>query len=440
MTTARMGNSRAASVLTILLLGALPDRLAAQDGGETRAEEYVKQREARAEHLEPYRAGWLERTLLGIEKAEGPSIAQQNLWGFYPRIQGIAQGSRNALGVRFWQPDIDGSRISASGSAFVTVNKYQYYDLNVGRIAHGPEGGFPERTVKSDDVFELGHVYVRRGSERFTLSGFVRYEDYTQLSYYGLGDDSSPDDRTDYRTRDATVGASVGWRFGPLGLIGRGGFLQTKLLPGTSEDVPPTQDVFDDETAPGLSVAPDYWWASAQAVWDRRDVPFNPKRGAFLGVQLARYDDRNGDAFAFSRFGLDARGYVSLGSPQRVLALRALYGNQNADAGAQVPFYLQEFLGGSHTLRGFDSFRFRGTDSILLQAEYRWEPASALEMALFVDAGQVAASSSDFRLSDLRTDVGVGFRVKTWQAVLFRVDVAWSEETARLLVRFSQAW
>ncbi len=407
---------------------------------ETRVAEWTKLREARAEKIEPYEASWLERTLLGVEKAERPPINQLNLWGFYPRVQGIAQGSRNALGVRFWQPDIDGSRISASGSAFLSPTLYQYYDFILGRIAHGRGDGFPERTVKSDDVYELGQVRMRRGSERFTLAGFVRYEDYTQLNYYGLGNDSSAENQTDYRSRDATAGLSAGWRIGRLGLIGRGGYLQTKILPGTSDEVPSTEQVFDDETAPGLTAAPNYWWVSGQAVWDRRDVPFNPKSGVFLAAQLARYDDSHTDSFSFTRFGVDGRGYVSLGSPQRVLALRVLYGNQNADAGASVPFYLQEFLGGSHTLRGYASFRFRGTDSLLLQAEYRWEAASALEFALFVDSGQVAARSSDMKLSDLRTDYGVGFRVKTWEAVVLRMDLAWSDEGTRFLFRFSQAW
>ncbi|HEY7514156.1 MAG TPA: BamA/TamA family outer membrane protein, partial [Vicinamibacteria bacterium] len=380
------------------------------------------------------------RTLLGIEKAERPAIDKLNLFGFYPRIQGIAQGSRNALGVRFWQPDIDGSRISATGSAFVSVNKYQYYDFVLGRIAHGPEGGFPERTVKTDDVYELGQIQVRRGSETFTVAGFVRYEDYTQLDYYGLGNDSVPESQTNYRTRDTTAGLSVGWRYRHLMLAARGGVLETRLLSGTNDDVPSTEEVFDDGTAPGLTAAPDYWFFLAQAAWDRRDVAFNPKNGFFLGLQVSRYEDRRSDAFAFTRYGADARGYFSLGSPQRVVALRALYGNQDADDGARVPFYLQEFLGGSHTLRGFASFRFRGTDSLLLQAEYRWEPAGALELAAFVDAGQVAARSADLSLSELKTSYGVGLRIKTWQAVMVRMDLAWSEEGTRFLFRFSQAW
>jgi hypothetical protein len=434
-----------ASAVFQLLLVAFPGVRAIGDeevrgDDEGRVEQWTKLREEREGKSEAYEAGWLERTLLGIEKAEGPPLNKLNLSGFYPRIQGIAQGSRNGLGVRFWRPDIDGSRISAAGSAFVTVDKYQYYDFVLGRIAHGPEGGFPERLVKTDDVFELGQIHVRRGSETFTVAGFVRYEDYTQLNFYGLGNDSVLENQTDYRTRDASAGLNVGWRFRRLMLAARGGVLETGVLSGTRDDIPSTEEVFDDETAPGLEAAPDYWWFLGQAAWDQRDVPFNPKNGFFVGLQVSRYEDRRRDDFAFRRFGADARGYFSLGSPQRVLALRVLYGNQNADEGARVPFYLQEFLGGSHTLRGFASFRFRGTDSLLLQAEYRWEPAGALEFAGYVDAGQVASRTADLSLSELRTSYGVGLRIKSWQAVLIRMDLAWSEESTRFLFRFSQGW
>jgi Omp85 superfamily domain len=431
---------RLASAGILFLLVAFSGVRAIGDEEVSRIEEWTKLREEREGESEPYKARWLEKKLLGIEKAERPAITTLNLLGFYPRIQGIAQGSRNGLGVRFWQPDIDGSRTSAAGSAFVTLDKYQYYDFVLGRIAHGPEGGFPERLVKTDDVFELGQIQVRRGSETFTLAGFVRYEDYTQLNFYGLGNDSDLENQTDYRTRDASAGANVGWRFRRLMLAARGGVLETSVLSGTRDDIPSTEEVFDDATAPGLEAAPDYWWFLAQAAWDQRDVPFNPKNGFFVALQTSRYEDRGSDAFAFRRFGADARGYFSLGSPQRVLALRALYGNQNADTGARVPFYLQEFLGGSHTLRGFASFRFRGTDSLLLQAEYRWEPAGALELAAYVDAGQVAARTADLSLSELRTSYGVGLRIKSWQAVLIRLDLAWSEEGTRFFFRFSQAW
>ena len=54
--------------------------------------------------------------------------------------------------------------------------------------------------------------------------------------------------------------------------------------------------------------------------------------------------------------------------------------------------------GGSHTLRGFRTFRFRGEKVLLLQAEYRWEAWPALEFALFADAGRAFGAGEDFAL------------------------------------------
>ena len=127
----------------------------------------------------------------------------------------------------------------------------------------------------------------------------------------------------------------------------------------------------------------------------------------------------------------------TLGSPQRVLALRGYASTARADSGARLPFYLQDTLGDSHSLRGFADFRFRGPAVLLLSAEYRWEAIPSVELALFQDAGTVGERMSDLRLEKLRGDFGVGLRVKRSDAVLLRLDVARSTEETRLLASTS---
>ena len=105
-----------------------------------------------------------------------------------------------------------------------------------------------------------------------------------------------------------------------------------------------------------------------------------------------------------------------------------------------MPFYLQQSLGGSHTLRGFESFRFRGEKVLLLQAEYRWEAAPWMELALFGDAGTVTRTGEDVDLSRLEADWGVGLRFKGHRLVFMRFDLAFSRETTRFLTRFSGAF
>jgi outer membrane protein assembly factor BamA len=159
-----------------------------------------------------------------------------------------------------------------------------------------------------------------------------------------------------------------------------------------------------------------------------------------LSFELDRYRDREGGAFSFSRYAVDARTFTTLGSPQRVLALRGYASYDDPDPGAEVPFYLQETLGGSHDLRGFRNFRFRGTKLAVFQAEYRWEMVPALELALFLESGTVAGPGARLDFDDQRSSWGAALRLKTPTSFLARIEWARSAEGSRFYVRFSPAW
>jgi outer membrane translocation and assembly module TamA len=105
-----------------------------------------------------------------------------------------------------------------------------------------------------------------------------------------------------------------------------------------------------------------------------------------------------------------------------------------------VPFYLQEALSNSHVLRGYPSLRFRGEKLLSLQAEYRWEAAPALELALFADAGRVFRAAEDFGLEGLHGSVGFGLRLKSHEGVLVRFDVARGDEGTRAYLRFGPSF
>jgi hemolysin activation/secretion protein len=159
-----------------------------------------------------------------------------------------------------------------------------------------------------------------------------------------------------------------------------------------------------------------------------------------VALALTRFDDRRGQEFRFDRASVDARGYVSLGSPQRVLATRLYASRDQAAAGSRVPFYLQDALSNSHILRGYPTFRFRGERLLSLQAEYRWEAAPALELALFADAGRVFRPADDWSLPGLHGSVGFGLRFKTHDDVLMRIDVARGDEGTRAYLRFGPSF
>jgi len=404
----------------------------------TRAHLWRKLREARLAHLEPYRPGFVERQVLAIEKAERPSILDVNFAGFYPRFTGIARGSRVAAGTRFWKPDIGGSRFDVHGSAFFSLASYEYYDLQFGEIPR-KKGRFPARISQSQDVYQLGDLGP--GERRhLILYGSLRYQHFPRVRYFGPGADASADDETNFLDQKAFYELVGGYQLSPrLSFTVRAGYLQAFVGRGTDPDEPSTQDLFTDAEAPGLDEQPDFWIFGGQLLWDARDEPGNPRRGVVVGLQANHAQDRGREEYGFTRLAADVRGHVPLGSVQRNLAMRAYVSVDNPDAGARVPFYLQQDLGGSHTLRAFESYRFRDDKVLLLQAEYRFYPSPALELAFFVDAGRVAHRFADL-WSDLEADAGFGLRLKSSFATFFRTDVAKGREGWRVLARFSQAF
>jgi hypothetical protein len=406
---------------------------------KTRAEEWRRLREARKPEGKAYSRSFLERQILAFEKAERPSILDFNLGSFYPRIANVASGSRTALGVRFWRPDIGSSRVDVHGSAFFSLDGYEFYDLQAGLLPHRGRK-FPLRSTKGDDVYELGSI-GHDAVSRIILYTSLRYRHYPETAFFGLGDASRRRDRTDYLHQDASYDLVAGYQAGRhVVATVRGGYLQAFVGRGTEEDVPSTQDVFDDREAPGLLAQPDFLHVTGSVLLDYRDEPGNPHRGGMIALSASRYDDRDGDRFAFRRLAADARGFLPLGSPQRVLAVRAYASEDRASDGSRVPFYLQETLGGSHTLRGYPTYRFRGERLLLLQGEYRWEAWPAVELAAFVDAGKVAAPGRSLADADFASDWGFGVRFKTFEKALFRVDWAKGDEGGRVLARFNTSF
>ena len=101
---------------------------------------------------------------------------------------------------------------------------------------------------------------------------------------------------------------------------------------------------------------------------------------------------------------------------------------------------MQRTLGGADDLRGFREYRFRDNNIVVLNAEYRWEAFSGLDLALFVDAGQVAAKPTDIDFADLQKSYGFGFRFNTAKSVFVRMDVGLSKEGRQVFLKFSHVF
>jgi hypothetical protein len=407
------------------------------DGRESRARLWERKRLEKSRQPEPEPQSGLEKSLLYVEE-RGLENLKLRYGDFHARFASLSTGSGLAPGVRYWRPVLGETGLSFQASAAYSLRGYQLYDLQFGSFNQTAADPLTEPGLVGGPLLFTDEG--RRG-RRLVVYGDLAYRYSPREDFFGLGGDSAKGDRTSYLYESMSYDAVAGYRFTPvLGAVVRGGVVRVDTGPGTDPRFPRLHEVFDEAAAPGLTRQPSFARIDSTLYLDTRDRPGNPHAGGLLALSLAAFDDLNGNEFRFSRVSLDTRQFIPLGSEQRVLALRFWTSVDNAGKGAQVPFYFQRTLGGSETLRGFREFRFRDENLLHLSAEYRWEAAPAVELALFYDAGKVFDSGGDFDLTGLKKSLGLGVRFKTPQGVFLRIDSARSPEGTRVFFRFGPSF
>jgi hypothetical protein len=77
---------------------------------------------------------------------------------------------------------------------------------------------------------------------------------------------------------------------------------------------------------------------------------------------------------------------------------------------------------------------------MVLNAEYRYEVFSGLDMAVFGDAGKVFRSKRDWNFSDLEASYGIGMRFNARNAVFLRIDAGFSHEGFQVWIKFNNVF
>jgi outer membrane protein assembly factor BamA len=381
---------------------------------ESRADLLAEQRDAKAKQIEvaePAPApGVLERTVSWAERKFNDGSGQRD--GLYPEMSGMIAGAGLAAGPGY-RHRLFGDRAQVDMSAAVSWRRY----------------GMMQTRLEWPALF----------NNRLSLGGQVKYQDFTQVNFFGVGDDSLKSSQTDYQLKDLDVVGFATLRPKPwLSIGGRAGFLRNvSIEAGKSTLYPATTGIFTEATAPGLIHEPDYLHADVFVEADSRDVPGYPTSGGQYRLAASTYHDRLFSQYSFHRVEADAVHYVPIFHKNWVVALRGRVALSEAGRSQVIPFYLLPTLGGSSSLRGFEDYRFRDRDLMLFSAEYRWPLFRAMDGALFYDAGRVAPSAAGLVHQPLHTDYGVGFRVHSSTHTLVRLDVARGPEGTRTLLTFS---
>jgi hypothetical protein len=256
----------------------------------------------------------------------------------------------------------------------------------------------------------------------------AKYQDFTELRYFGLGNDSSKNRESFYAQETTRLLSELSLKPSRyVELAGNVGWLQAGTTSG--ERAASLETVFDPAGLPGFGSGNTeymvYGGKSIFNLWDRWDWP---PLGLRLTIEGWRYDDWDQSLYDSVKFVGQLEAQLPIGYRNRRLALRFRTAHMHADSGNDVPFYLMETIGGAKTLRGYSEYRFRERRNLLMTAEYRWEVWPYLDFAFFGDAGKVFADRGDFDMSDLHYGYGWGFRIRAPGPVILNVDLARSKE------------
>ncbi len=243
-----------------------------------------------------------------------------------------------------------------------------------------------------------------------------RWLDAPRVAFYGVGNDSERT-RSDYAYRTISVGASVRLQAAQYVAVGGG---------------------FDFIGIDSTDASPTYRRTQAFAEFDSRPSPAYARHGSLYRIDWSHYQDVSADGnHAFRRVDAQATKLIPIGRENWVIALRAAASTTDALAGNDVPYFLMPDLGGSHALRGYPTWRFRDRHRMVLTGEYRWTAGQFVDLALFVDAGKVAARARDLDLRGLKTPYGIGVTLHTPSRTFARIELARTREGLGLMFSFS---
>ena len=395
----------------------IADLLQGQATQATRAEEHRASREAKAAKLVPERRSKIEGVLYRIDE----DLLLRRIFspprGIHARVGGVGEGGGfgGGAGYQFLGVPVD-FRTSAAASLKGYV------------IA---EGSLRFPGTQSEDLYTWANgPYVEV---------YARWRDSPQEDFCGLGPGSLEDDRSNFAQRETFVRVTPAVRRGYLTAGVNLGYLDPSIGSGTDTNLPSTDEIFGPEEVPGLDAQPAFGVIEPFVEFATLDRAIDDRAGGRYRLTFTRYADRDLDQFSFNSWNVDLRQFITFVHDTHTLALRAWASASEPSDGDSVPFYLQPTLGGSKSLRGFRTFRFRDRSALLMQAEYRWRINEFVTGALFYDTGAVAPALED--IGRLERDYGFGLRIGSRSTVAFRVDIAFGgREGTRFLVRFDDVF
>ena len=272
---------------------------------------------------------------------------------------------------------------------------------------------------------------------RSILSTRVRWQDAPILSLYALGPDA-PDRRVEYGERKTAWNTVLTAAIAPA-LVVAGGTGIERYATSAGDLAKPGDTLPFVPLLPGLGTYPWFVHSYIGGSYDTRRSPEYSRTGRLAEGSLHDYHDWHDGQDSFRRVELAAEQRVATFHDRRisddargglVLGARAWL-SQSSDS-RSVPFFLMPTLGGGNYLRGYSTYRFRDRNALLLSAEYDWAVHKMVDVAARYETGKVAPRVGDLMLDGMAQSAGIGLRIHSKTAGLFRVDLAGGRDGFKL--------
>jgi len=344
---------------------------------------------------------------LGDTGAEGKD-------GFYADLDNMPTGSGwLTVGPGFRRHMADG-KVFLDGSAAISWRSYKVVQ---GRV----------------ELPRLVHDHLTIGSQ-------AAWRDDMQVNYFGIGPDSLEANRSEYRVRETdVVGYATARANRWLSIDGRIGWLRRPEIhpPAGTFDrgFPDVRLMLPFDPAVLRQEQPRYRHADVSVTADSRNHVGYPTSGGLYRATWSDYSDRDGGIFSFRRYEVEGVQLIPVVAGRWILGVHGFGVFSDVPAGNDVPFYLMPSLGGHNSIRSYSDYRFHDRNLVLVNAESRFGLTTHMDVAVFADAGNVAARAGDLDLT--KRAYGVGLRVHTQTSTLLRVEAAHGVDGWEYLVRMN---
>jgi hypothetical protein len=244
--------------------------------------------------------------------------------------------------------------------------------------------------------------------------------DLRQIDFFGSGPNAQLSGNARYQQRDEAVGVTATQLILNMRKFHfSAGLTEDFLRIGVSRSPQDQGLLFTTPTLPEVVSQPSYMHSDAAL---HITIP-NPAHDPTVMTK----GDLDAELFqdvlhqnSYTRLQADFREIASLGTPENVrkpstplgsIGARVYFSSSKALNGNVVPFYMQETIGGSDTLRGYPDYRFRDRNVLLGQVEYRHPIWSIFDGVVFSDIGNVSPHWKSLWTGSYKLDYGVGVSV-----------------------------